>query len=85
MLAASVCFQRNGGSNTELLLWAKHNTTDLGNVGAYVDSDNRRTPVSGSWIRKVNAGDKLYVSATSVSGNIWTNNNYSTIFVVKLI
>lgn len=84
LLTAGVCFQRNGGGSTELLLWAKQGSTGLGNVGAYVPDDGRRTPVSGAWAIKATKGDNLTVGATSVYGNIWTNSGFSEIYVTKI-
>ena len=84
LLSANICFQRNGGGNTELLLWGRHNTDSLGNVGAYTANDNRRTPVSGTWIVKANANDTLSVMATSVDGNIWANASFSEIYVAQI-
>lgn len=84
LLTAGVCFQRNGGGSTELLLWAKQGNTGLGNVGAYVSDDGRRTPVSGAWAIKAAKGDNLTVGATSVYGNIWTNTSFSEIYVTKI-
>lgn len=84
LLTAGVCFQRNGGGSTELLLWAKQGNTSLGNVGAYTSDDGRRTPVSGAWAIKATKGDNLIVGATSVYGNIWTNAGFSEIYVTKI-
>jgi hypothetical protein len=84
LLTAGVCFQRNGGGSTELLLWAKQGNTSLGNVGAYTSDDGRRTPVRGAWAIKATKGDNLTVGATSVYGNIWTNASFSEIYVTKI-
>lgn len=84
LLTAGICFQRNGGGSTELLLWAKQGKTSLGNVGAYTSDDGRRTPVSGAWAIKATKGDTLTVGATSVYGNIWTNAGFSEIYVAKI-
>lgn len=84
LLTAGICFQRNGGSSTELLLWVKQGNTSLGNVGAYVSDDGRRTPVSGTWAIKATKGDNLTVGATSVYGNIWANAGFSEIYVVRI-
>lgn len=84
LLTAGVCFQRNGGGSTELLLWAKQGNTGLGNVGAYVSDDGKRTPVSGAWAIKATKGDNLTVGGTSVYGNIWANTSFSEIYVTKI-
>lgn len=84
LLTAGICFQRNGGGSTELLIWAKQGSTSLGNVGAYVSDEGRRTPVSGTWAIKATKGDNLTVGATSVYGNIWTNSGFSEIYVVRI-
>lgn len=84
LLTAGVCFQRNGGGSVEFLLWAKQGNAALGNVGAYVSDDGRRTPVSGAWAIKAAKGDNLTVGATSVYGNIWTNTSFSEIYVTKI-
>lgn len=84
LLTAGVCFQRNGGGGTELLLWAKQGNTSLGNVGAYTSDDGRRTPVSGAWAIKATKGDTLIVGATSVYGKIWANAGFSEIYVTKI-
>lgn len=84
LLTAGVCFQKNGGGSTELLLWAKQGNTSLGNVGAYTSDDGRRTPVSGAWAIKATKGDTLTVGGTSVYGNIWANAGFSEIYVTKI-
>ena len=84
LLTAGICFQRNGGGSVELLIWAKQGNTGLGNVGAYVSDDGRRTPVSGAWAITATKGDNLIVGATSVYGRIWANASFSEIYVAKI-
>jgi hypothetical protein len=84
LISANVCFQRNGGENTELLLWSTRNGDSLGNIGAYVVNDNRRTPVSGTWIVNASKNDVIKVGATSVYGNIWTRSDFSEIYMTRI-
>ena len=84
ILDANVCFQKNGGGQDELLMWAKKGTQILGNIGACTPDDNRRTPVSNSWGFKANKGDVVQVGSTSVTGNIWTRDDFSTIYLTRI-
>ena len=84
LISANICFQRNGGDDTELLLWSTRNGDSLGNIGAYVVNDNRRTPVSGTWIVNASKDDVIKVGATSVYGNIWTRSDFSEIYMTRI-
>ena len=84
LISANICFQRNGGDDTELLLWSTRNGNSLGNIGAYVVNDNRRTPVSGTWIVNASKDDVIKVGATSVYGNIWTRSDFSEIYMTRI-
>ena len=84
LISANVCFMRNGGGAAGLLLGANKGGTVLGVVGAHAEPDNRRNPVSGTWVVKLDIGDTVTVTGTTTSGPIWANNNYSTIYVARI-
>lgn len=84
ILDANVCFQKNGGGQDELLMWAKKGTQSLGNIGACTPDDNRRTPVSNSWSFRADKDDVVQIGSTSVNGNIWTRNDFSTIYLTRI-
>lgn len=84
LVTAAICLQRNGGGDVEFLIWAKQNGTNKGNIGGKVKDDGGRTPVSNSWALPAKKGDILKVGGTSVYGNIWANNDFSTIYVCRI-
>ena len=84
LISANVCFMRNGGGASDLLLGANKGGTVLGVVGAHTEPDNRRTPVSGTWVVKLDIGDTVSVTGITTNGLIWANNNYSTIYATRI-
>ena len=84
MLTASVCFERNGGGSTVVLLGTLKNTTPLGDIGGYAVDDARRTPISSVWTVELKTGDVLSLVGITGSGKVWANNAYSNIYVTQL-
>lgn len=84
LVTAAICLQRNGGGDVEFLIWARQNGTAKGNIGGKAKEDGGRTPASNTWVLPAKKGDILKVGGTSVYGNIWVNNSFSTIYVCRI-
>ena len=84
LVTAAICLQRNGGGDVEFLIWAKQNGNAKGNIGGKAKEDGGRTPASSAWALLAKKGDILKVGGTSVYGNIWANNSFSTVYVCRI-
>lgn len=81
---ASISFARNGGTNTVANVDVIMNGTFVGAGSTNTPNDNSRQNATAFGVQQMLSGQTITVNTISGAGLVFTNNSFSSIYIVRL-